>query len=144
MKKVIVLVLIAIIPVFFALFGYSGGAENPPASLNLVRALTLSPWLSALLGGVIALILRHKRAIWWSMVVVFVYSYLNLGLIWGMFWSEGLFSGSLFSAASTFAAMAFIGSAFTYGMLTVIRKVITIEQQQQQQQHTNQKPRKRK
>ena len=83
--------------------------------------LTLSPWLSALLGGVIALILRHKRAIWWSMVVVFVYYYLNLGQIWGGFWSEGVFSGSLFSAASTFAAMAFIGAVFTYGMVTILR-----------------------
>jgi len=132
MVKIIALLVLTGIPVILALFGYSGAAEQAPANIGLVRALSLSPWQSALLGALVSLILQHKRAIWWGMVVCFIYSYLNLGLVWGGFWSEGIFGRSILNGSATFAAIGFIGALFTYGMVNVIKKSLENINEQQQ------------
>lgn len=131
MIKALLLLVLTCIPVILALLGYSGAADQAPANIGMVRALSLSPWQSALFGGLVSLILQHKRAIWWAMVVCFFYAYLNLGLIWGGFWSEGIFGQSLLNGGATFAAIGFIGALFTFGMVNVIRKSLENINQQQ-------------
>jgi hypothetical protein len=124
MKKYALLLIIILIPVYFALFGYvyRGDPLLEPANLRQVQALLVNVPINVLIGGAVALILRYLRAVWWAMIVCFLYSYLGLQIVWGGYQNEGLFGNNTLTTATLLSVAGFIGCLFTYGMFNIIRK----------------------
>jgi MFS family permease len=126
MKKLLILILIALIPVYFVPFGYmnTGNLEELPATYPKVKVMLVNPATIALIGAVVTLILQHRRAMWWAMLVTFVYSYLGLGLIWGGF--TGPFEQGLLNYSAVFAVIGFVGALFVFIFLTIFKKMVDV------------------
>ena len=123
MKKYIVLLLIALLPVILGICGvhHLGGSRVPETTLVLLAAGMVNIPVNALIGGITALILRRRRAVWWAMMVCFFYSYFGFGILYGSFASEGGFGIHTLNSSVLLAVVGYIGCLFTYGMFNVIR-----------------------
>lgn len=157
MKKYIVLFLIALFPVILGIFGYHslGDETDRPANMHVIAAALVSIPINALIGGVIALLLKRRKAVWWAMLVCFLYSYFGFGITLGGFGKEGGWGIHTLNSAVLMAVVGYIGCLFTWGMYNVIRRQIDLingkpqpmpkhlQKMQQQQQHTTTKPKKK-
>ncbi|MFD2169022.1 hypothetical protein [Tumebacillus lipolyticus] len=124
MKKLLILLALALIPLYLLPFGYhnKGVLEDLPSSYTTVKVALVNPGTILILGAIVTLIMQHRRSMWWAMLVTFVYSYLGLGLIWGGF--AGPFETGLLNYAALFAVIGFVGSLFVFIFLTIFRKLI--------------------
>jgi hypothetical protein len=124
LKKLIVLLLLTLIPVYFALAGFTNITQATTRAQALVHDLLINPEIMVFLGVIVALVLRRRRAMWWGMIVCFLYAYLALGLVWGGFYSEGAFGRNTLNTAVVMAVIGCAASAFTYGMIYMISRLI--------------------
>jgi hypothetical protein len=127
-KKLIVLLLLTLIPVYFALAGFTNITQAHTRAQALVHDLLINPEIMVFLGLIVALVVRRRSAMWWGMIVCFLYSYLSLGLVWGGFYSEGAFGRNTLNTSVVMAVIGFVASAFTYGMVYMIRRLIESQQ----------------
>lgn len=127
MKKLLVLLFIALIPVYFALLGFRNIHSTETRSMALVHDLLINPEVMLLLGAIVALVLRKRSAMWWAMIVCFLYSYLGFGLVWGGFASEGAFGRNTVNTAALMAVIGFVAAAFISLMLTIVRRLSALK-----------------
>ncbi|ASS74917.1 hypothetical protein CIG75_07930 [Tumebacillus algifaecis] len=125
-KKLLILLFLSLIPVFFVPFGYrnTGTLENLPASYTTVKVALVNPGTILLLGAIVTLVMQTRRSMWWAMIVTFLYSYLGLGLIWGGF--AGPFEAGLLNYAAVFAVYGFVGALFVFIFLTIFKKLLEV------------------
>ncbi|HEU4965085.1 MAG TPA: hypothetical protein VFV52_14755 [Bacilli bacterium] len=128
MKKAFVLFLLTCIPVYFALFGYSGPADaNSPANFEMVKDLLVNPISIGLLGGIVALILQTKRSMWWAMIVCFFYAYLGLGLVWGSFVEYGWTHRETLNLAAMLSVFGFVSALLLYFLTRLLKRARGLE-----------------
>ena len=91
MLKYIVLLLIALLPVILGIFGYHGlgGEGAQAANMHVIATALVNIPINALIGGITALLLKRRKAVWWAMMVCFFYSYFGFGITYGLFSTEG-------------------------------------------------------
>lgn len=124
--KLLILLGLSLIPLLFVPFGYMnrGDVSALPASYTTVKVALVNPGTILILGAIVTLVMQSRRAMWWAMIVTFLYSYLGLGLIWGGF--SGPFASGLLNYAALFAVIGFVGALFVFLFLTLFKKMIEV------------------
>jgi len=116
------LALIAFLPVLLEI----AGAES-----KMLGVILVSIPVSLLIGAATSLILRRRGAIWWAMIITFLFQYFAAGLIWNQFDTLGFWGRDIINTASMLAIAAFIAALFTYGLVIVFKKQIALMRDQQ-------------
>ncbi|KEO81183.1 hypothetical protein [Tumebacillus flagellatus] len=130
-KRYLLLLLIVLLPVLFSLLGYNYYSDAPPKNLPLIKALLVNPATIAVLGGIVGMLLYQQRAMYWGMVVTFLYSFLSLGLQWGTFKQYGVFYNHTLTTATLLSVVGFVGALFTLLVMRVLRKTLDAVNQPQ-------------
>ncbi|PWK15807.1 hypothetical protein [Tumebacillus permanentifrigoris] len=123
-KRYLLLLLLMLFPVLLALVGYNSWTDNPPKNYALIRGLLVNPGTIAMLGGVVGMLLFRQRAMYWGMLVSFLYTYFALGLVWGSFSTLGVFDNHTLTTATLMSVVGFVAALFTMLLTRVLRKAI--------------------
>jgi hypothetical protein len=137
------LLLLILLPVLLALVGYNAWNDAPPKNYPLIRGLLVNPGTVAVLGGVVGMLLYRQRAMYWGMLVSFVYTYLALGLVWGSFSTLGVLDNHTLTTATLMSVVGFVAALFTMLLTRVLRRAIDAvnDPQPQPPRPVNKKPR---
>lgn len=121
-KKALILLLLTLIPVYFALLGFMGPGDAEAVTHTKVKALLVNPFAVGMLGGITAIVLQHRRSMWWSMIVTFFYTWLGFGLVWGTFFEKGVFDMETMNLSAMFAVIGFVCAAIMHGFVSVLKR----------------------
>lgn len=126
MYKGLMLLFLALLPGLLALLGFTnpaGPEAATPKHITVMRLFLINPFIMALLGGVVTLVLQSKRVYWLSVVFCFLFAWLALGLINGHFYTEGVFGMTAVNEAALLSLWGLAGATFTYVLFNLLKKM---------------------
>jgi hypothetical protein len=130
MKKFAILLGVILIPALLALLGLRNPAGPDAATsygVTVARLMLINPFMAGMVGGITALVVRHRRSLWVAVAVAFLFEYLALGLVNGNFYTGGLGDRQAINTSAMLSLYAFISAIVMHYLVSVIQKNIALQ-----------------